>query len=112
MIFDHRTYTCRPGTIKKQLALYGEHGFPAQCRHLGHPWLYAATEIGDVNSYVHIWAFESITDRAEKRARMQADPDWQAYLAKSAEAGNQMSQKNKILTAVSFFDPGRAGKAD
>ncbi len=112
MIFDHRTYTCRPGTIKKQLALYGEHGFPVQCRHLGHPWLYSATEIGDVNSYVHIWAFESIADRAEKRAAMQADPDWQAYLANSAEAGNLIRQENKILTAVSFFEPERAGKFD
>ena len=25
MIYDHRTYTCRPGTIRKHLALYGEH---------------------------------------------------------------------------------------
>ena len=107
MIFDHRTYTCRPGTIKKQLALYEEHGFPAQTRHLGQPWLYAATEVGDVNSYVHVWAYATIAERAEKRAAMQADPDWQAYLELSAQAGNLIRQENKILTAVSFFKPGQ-----
>lgn len=30
MIYDHRTYVCRPGTIKKHLALYGSYGYPAQ----------------------------------------------------------------------------------
>ena len=52
MIFDHRTYTCRPGTIKKHMALYAEHGFAAQSRHLGDPVLYGAVETGDVNSYI------------------------------------------------------------
>ena len=33
---------------------------------------------------------------------MQADPDWQAFLKKSAEAGNLIAQENRILTGVSF----------
>ena len=44
MIFDHRTYTCQPGTIKKQLALYEEHGLPAQSRNLGGPFLDAGAK--------------------------------------------------------------------
>jgi hypothetical protein len=31
---------------------------------------------------------------------MQADPDWQAYLKKSAEAGYLINQENKILVAT------------
>ncbi len=27
MLYDVRTYTCRPGTLKRHLALYAEHGF-------------------------------------------------------------------------------------
>lgn len=27
MIYDHRTYACRPGTIKKHLALYAKHSY-------------------------------------------------------------------------------------
>ena len=105
MIFDHRTYTCRPGTIKKQLALYEEHGLPAQARNLGAPFLYAMTEVGDVNSYVHVWAYQSLADRTERRAAMAADPDWQAYLERSAAAGHLIRQENKILVATSFFEP-------
>lgn len=54
MIFDHRTYYCRPGAIKKLLVLYEKMGFVVQSRHLGKPALYATTEVGDVNSYVHV----------------------------------------------------------
>jgi len=103
VIFDHRTYVCRPGTIKQQLATYEKHGLAPQTRHLGQPLLYAMTDVGDVNSYVHIWVYEDAADRAKKRAAMQADPDWQAYLKISAEAGNLIRQENKILTPVPFF---------
>ena len=99
MIFDHRTYRVRPGTLPKQMTLYKEFGYAAQCRNLGEPVLYATTEVGDVNTYVHIWAYKDIADRAERRAAMLADPDWQNYLKKSAEAGYLISQENKILVA-------------
>lgn len=105
MIYDHRTYTCRPGTIAKHLKLYAEYGWQVQRRHLGDPVVYAMTETGDVNAYVHIWRYDDVADRAEKRARLQADPEWQAYLQKSAEAGYLVSQVNRILTPVPFFNP-------
>jgi len=84
MIYDHRSYICHPGTIKKQLALYEEYGRTAQIRNLGKPLLFAATETGDVNSYIHIWVYEDAADRAKKRAAMQADPDWMNYLKRRA----------------------------
>lgn len=104
MIWDHRTYTCRPGTIKKHMKLYEEHGWAIQSRHLGQPVIYGQVETGDVNSYVHVWQFEDAADRASKRAAMAADPEWQAYLAKSAEAGYLVSQVNKILVPAPFFE--------
>ncbi len=103
MIFDHRTYVCRPGTIKKHMALYEEYGYGPQTRHVGQPLLYAVTETGNPNAYIHIWVYESAADRATKRAAMQADPDWQTYLAKSAEAGYLVSQENQLLTEAPFF---------
>jgi hypothetical protein len=105
MIFDHRTYTCRPGTINKQIALYQSSGWEAQTRNLGQPLLYAVTETGDVNAYVHVWVYEDAADRQSKRAALMADPDWLAYLALSAEAGYLISQANTILTTVPFFTP-------
>lgn len=105
MIYDHRTYTCRPGTIKKHMKLYEEFGWEVQAKHLGQPVVYGAVETGDVNSYVHIWAYKDAADRAAKRAAMAADPAWQTFLKKSAEAGNLVSQSNTILTPAPFFEP-------
>lgn len=105
MLFDMRTYTCRPGTVKAHLSLYEREGFPVQRRHLGEPFLYAVTETGPQNSYVHVWAFASAQDRAERRAAMQADPDWIAYLKRSAEAGYLVAQENRLLLPAAFFHP-------
>ena len=46
MLIDHRTYTVRPGTMAKQVALYQEFGYPAQTRHLGKPLAWLIAESG------------------------------------------------------------------
>jgi NIPSNAP len=107
MLFDMRIYTCRPGTLKAHLALYEKEGMQAQRRHLGDPYLYCITETGPQNSFIHVWAYASAADRAERRAAMQADPEWIAYLQRSAEAGYLVTQENRLLTPASFFDPNR-----
>ena len=62
--------------------------------------LYAGTDVGDVNTYVHVWAYENAGDRAQRRAAMQADPAWQEYLRISNEAGYLVQQENKLLVPV------------
>ena len=64
MLIDHRTYTLRPGTMAKSLALYEEYGMKAQKRHLGEPLAYLVTESGELNTYVHIWVYKDAADRA------------------------------------------------
>ena len=85
MLLDHRTYTVRPGTLRKQLALYEQYAFPVQKRYFGEPLAWLVAETGDVNSYVHIWVYEDAADRARKRAAMMGDAEWQTYLEKNAE---------------------------
>ena len=102
MLLDHRTYTLKPGTMAKQMALYEEFGLKAQKRHLGEPLAYLITESGEVNTFVHIWVYKDAADRAARRAAMQADPEWQAYLQKTGEAGYLIGQKNSLMTPASF----------
>lgn len=103
MIFDHRTYYLRPGTIKAHMELYEKMGFAAQSRVLGKPVLYATTEVGDVNSYVHVWAYKDLADRTARRAALWQDAEWLAYVKKSGELAALVRQENKILVATSFF---------
>ena len=106
MIFDHRTYTGGRarwrGSSSSRQARQGAAGAP-----LGKPVLYGVTETGPLNTYVHVWAYESAADRERRRAAMQADPEWQAFLKLSGEAGHLLQQENRILTAAPFFEPPR-----
>ncbi|MBL8673480.1 MAG: NIPSNAP family protein [Rhodospirillales bacterium] len=101
MIFDHRTYELHPGKLKDFLALYQNEGYPVQTRHLGKPFAWFTTEVGNVNEIVHIWAYEDVADRARRRAAMQADPAWQAYLAKTA--GIFKTMNNKLVVPAPFM---------
>ena len=103
MLLDVRTYTCRPGTIKKHLALYERMGKGPQTRHLGEPFAYLVTETGNVNQYMHIWAYEDAADRERRRAAMWTDPDWIAYTEESAKLGALEAQENRLMQPVSFF---------
>ena len=51
MLVDQRTYTVKPGTMAKQMALYQEYGMVPQKRHLGEPLAYLITESGEVNTF-------------------------------------------------------------
>lgn len=105
MLFDVRTYTCRPGTIKAHLALYEEHGLGPQSRNLGAPFAYLVTETGNVNQYIHIWAYQDAGDRERKRVALWEDPDWLAYTKKSAALGALVAQENRLMKPADFFQP-------
>ncbi len=68
----------------------------------GKPFAFLITESGEVNTYVHIWAYKDAADRAARRAAMLADPDFQMYLQKSAEAGYITAQKNSLMVPTDF----------
>ena len=103
MIYDHRTYICKYGMVQPFMALYEKLGFAAQRRHLGEPVLYATTEVGDLNSFVHIWAYTDLAERTQKRAAMAADPEWQAFVKASRELGAIIEQHTKILVKAKFL---------
>jgi len=104
MLFDHRTYECRPGTVKDQLALYREKGLAPQTRHLGQPFFYALTETGNPNTFIHIWRYENAGDREARRAALWADPEWLAYVRESREAGYLIRQENRLMVPAEFFE--------
>ena len=103
MIFDHRTYTCKFGGVQAHFALYEKLGRAPQERHLGKPVLYATTEVGDINAFVHVWAFQDLADRTRRRAAMSADPEWQVFVKAARELGAVVSQTNQILVSAPWF---------
>ena len=102
VLIDHRTYRIRPGMVAAHLGLYEKHGLGPQTRHIGPPVAYMFAESGDLNTVVHIWAYEDAADRAAKRAKMAADADWQHYLKLNSESGFLLEQKNCLMLPAAF----------
>merc|ERR1712038_299555 len=74
-IFELRTYDLVPKDVGKFLALSKEK-FHLRTQHsvlLG----YWTAELGGLNQVVHLWQYESYSHRAEIRARLGGDQEWQ-----------------------------------
>ncbi len=101
MIVEERIYTLEPGKVADYLKAYGEEGIRIQVGHLGNMLGYYYTEIGPLNVVVHMWAYEDLNQRAERRARMLADPAWIAYTKKVQPY--LRNQESRILNPAPFF---------
>jgi hypothetical protein len=101
MIVEMRTYTLALGVTGRYFRLYAEKGLAVQKRILGHLVGYYGVEIGGLNKVIHMWAYESLDDRARRRATLWADKEWLAYVG---EVGDLVTaQENQILTPAPFF---------
>lgn len=100
MIVEQRTYTCHCGKAQKYVSMYEAEGLSIQRPVLGHLLGYFTSDIGDLNQVVHLWAYEDLGDRAQRRARLLADPAWKAYAAKVQPL--VLTQENKILVPAPF----------
>ncbi|WP_142781771.1 NIPSNAP family protein [Agrobacterium sp. T29] len=103
MIYDHRTYTVAHGKMKEYLHRYETIALPISLRHLGPLVGFWTSEIGPLNQVIHIWQYDSMQDREDRRARMYADPEWQEFL--KLNAGTFVQQEVKILKPAAFHRP-------
>ena len=102
MIIDHRTYSFRPGTVKRWLEKYEKDGLPIQRKHLGEFIGIFTTEVGNLHEVVFMWAYESLADREQRRANMEADPDWLTFIEEIWELDAIVEQKIKMLRPVPY----------
>jgi hypothetical protein len=101
MIVEMRTYTLALGATGRYFKLYGEKGLEVQKRILGHLVGYYGVEVGELNKVIHLWAYESLDERAQRRETLWKDPEWLAYVR---EIGPLVTaQENQILTPAPFF---------
>ena len=100
MIVEMRTYTIQPGTTPEYFRVYESMGMEAQKEILGHMVGYYATEIGELNQVVHMWAYEDLNSRVERRAKLMKDERWQRMLPELRKF--IVAQKTQILIPAPF----------
>ena len=102
MIIDERTYTIVPGRLNAYLETHLGEALPIMRRYLGEPYGYFVTETGTLNQFVHMWRYESMAEREQRRAAMYSDPEWLAYRARAGAAGWILKQENRIIKAINI----------
>jgi hypothetical protein len=105
VIVEERIYTLQVGASPEYVRLYQEEGLAIQEPILGHLVGYYTTEIGPLNQVVHMWAYQDLEDRRERRARLVADERWKAYIQKVRPF--LVTMENKILIPAPFAPPPR-----
>jgi hypothetical protein len=101
MIVEERCYVLRmPHGPQDYLALYEAEGLAVQRSILGRLLGYFHTEVGGLNTMVHLWGYDGFDDRMKRRAALAADPAWQAYLARVRPMIESMS--NRLLVPAPF----------
>ena len=101
-LVELREYTLHHGKVPEYLRLYAEEGMAIQLPILGTLLGYHHTEVGTQNQIVHLWGYADHADREERRARLQQNSEWQAYVPKIQPL--LLTQQTRIMRPAPFFD--------
>ena len=97
-VYELRVYRLHPGKVPAYLAIMRE-AMPAREKYSA-PVGYWSTEIGPLNTVVHLWAYRDPNHRAETRQAALGDPTWRAAVGQVAPLIQVM--ENKLLIPTSY----------
>src|SRR6476659_7639701 len=100
MIVEQRDYHVLTGKLNELVRLYADEGIAIQQEHLGGLVGVFTTDVGALSTYTSLWRYDSYAEREQRRARLQADERWQAFLGKIQPLIH--TQQNRILIPTSF----------
>ena len=100
MILEQRDYHVFTGKLQMLVKLYEEEGIALQQEYLGGLVAAFTTDIGALSTYTSMWRYDSFAQREERRARLQQDERWKAFLGKIQPLIH--TQHNRILVPTSF----------
>lgn len=76
MIYEFRTYTTTIGKAPELAKLSGEIGRAIRGDEYGKLEGYWLTEIGPLNQVMHLWSYDDLNHRQERRAALAQNADW------------------------------------
>ena len=82
------------------VALYRDEGIEIQQEILGNLLGWFVVDVGALSTISAVWGYDSAAQREERRAALQADPRWQAFLPKILPLIH--TQQNRIMIPTSF----------
>jgi hypothetical protein len=100
VIVEQRDYHVYTGKLPELVQLYETEGIAIQQEILGNLVGAFTTDVGQLSTYTHMWRYDSYAERDRRRAALQADERWQAFLPRILPLIH--TQQNRILLPTSF----------
>jgi NIPSNAP len=100
VIVEQRDYHVFTGKLNELVRLYEDEGIAIQQEILGGLIGVFTTDIGALSTYTSMWGYDSFSEREQRRARLQADDRWRAFLGRIQPLIH--TQQNRILVPTAF----------
>jgi hypothetical protein len=100
LIVEQRDYHVHTGKLGQLVKLYADEGIALQREILGNLLGVFTTDVGALSTYTSLWGYDDYAQREQRRARLQADERWQAFLGKIQPLIH--TQQNRILVPTAF----------
>ena len=100
MIVEQRDYHVTTGKLNQVVKMYADEGIALQEEHLGTFLGAFTTDVGALSTYTSLWGYDNFAEREQRRASLQADERWRAFLAKIQPLIH--TQHNRILVPTAF----------
>jgi hypothetical protein len=100
VLVEERTYHVYTGKLGEVVRMYADEGTEIQQGYLGNLIGAFTVDIGDLSSIVQLWGYDDLNQRAERRAKLQADPRWKSFLERLTPMIH--TQRSRILVPTAF----------
>lgn len=97
-LVDHRIYTIRLRKMSEFLDVFDRLAMPILRETLGHPVGFYISQVGPLNQFVHLWAYEGLADYERRCLARDTDPRFPAYLAASEHL--IVAQETRLIRAI------------
>lgn len=83
VLVDHRVYTIALRKMPEFLDVFHRLAMPILMETLGHPLGFYTSMVGPQNQFIHLWAYEDLTDYENRCRARDSHPRFGEYLAAS-----------------------------
>jgi hypothetical protein len=106
-VYEWRTYDIRIGQMPAYLACFEDRGLPVLCRYAQPAgfWVSGALETGSLNTVNHIWRYDSVEARLERRAALYADAAWTEGFVPASAAMMERLHSRLMIDALAGSRP-------
>ena len=99
-LVDHRIYTIRLRRMDEFIGVFRRLALPILRETLGHPLGFWVSQVGPLNQFVHLWAYEDLADYERRCRARDSHPGFAEYLAASEHL--IVAQETRLIRAVSL----------